>query len=433
MKFVIVLTLIVSSLSVSMLRKKKTGQAVCVKINADFASISCYPTDCQGTNTAVRVKAIEQLTSARKLLNNPGSVAIDELAAMGTVLKEIAEDLKWEGVPRTTAQGKPVAFNGNELTKELQAKNVLLNRDFNRQIFPKGAWGVYSEDLSRTRQILAIGRVGLKTGNAMEIGGMIGIIGDIGTALVDYTDASLAADKKALFGEVVKTFIAKYPNTTVRSKADLTTQLNLMSTKITKERGGTPITRGKKKVERGNCLTAADGRELGLRKGLMNLGEEVDAIILGKAGEILPAIWWPWQTVPNRLIICANNEPWAGHVSGSIGEILYVMDLLKWSATLDAGGEADPMLSYSGSSATPTQLNVATRRARAALAAAMLISYGYHSATEVAYTIHAYLGTPWRPKAAADLVADPNVETTDEWCTEDNTTYISNLMKEHTR
>jgi len=101
-------------------------------------------------------------------------------------------------------------------------------------------------------------------------------------------------------------------------------------------------------------------------------------------------------------------EPWAGHYSGSIVEVLYMMDFF----TKTTGDKDHPMWSWkaseynkhmiwTGKDECKTKFNslhaslntqeTNERKCKAALAGAFLISLGYHSAIEVKPTIWAYL------------------------------------------
>jgi hypothetical protein len=113
---------------------------------------------------------------------------------------------------------------------------------------------------------------------------------------------------------------------------------------------------------------------------------------------------WPWQMIPkNYLTKC--KEPWAGHYSGSIVEVLFMLD--QFTKADQAIGRDDPLKSFVE---TGGLLNNKYRRCKGALAASFLISIGYHSAIEVKPTIWMYLGHP-KPKIFTNDSAPADCDT----------------------
>ena len=148
-----------------------------------------------------------------------------------------------------------------------------------------------------------------------------------------------------------------------------------MGAKAKEERGGSAIAPRKKGGPNG-AERGSDNTKMGTpRSGLLT--QTVD-----KSG--FSAIW-PWQLIPKKYMENCP-EPWAGHYSGSIVEVLFDLDLFSKTNT-SVGGD-DPLKSFEGKS----MLDNENRRCKAALAGAFLISIGYHSAIEVKPTIWAYLG-----------------------------------------
>lgn len=72
------------------------------------------------------------------------------------------------------------------------------------------------------------------------------------------------------------------------------------------------------------------------RGGVFNLKSVVDATdpftIIDKK-KVIPALRWPWQTVPNTRMDDCVDEPFAGHLSGSIVEVLYTFDIYSEDLT----------------------------------------------------------------------------------------------------
>lgn len=106
------------------------------------------------------------------------------------------------------------------------------------------------------------------------------------------------------------------------------------------------------------------------RRGVFNVAEDVNIIELG----------WPYQCVPTNFITSCPLEPWAGHYSGSIGEMLFGLDLLRTT-------------NYETKNPVINLVHNESRECVAAFAAATIVGLGYHSAIEVKPAIDLYLGT----------------------------------------
>ena len=151
---------------------------------------------------------------------------------------------------------------------------------------------------------------------------------------------------------------------------------------------------------------------------------------------------WPWQTLPEDYL---NNcqEPWAGHYSGSIVELLFMIDLFTRDSKI-VGGDS-PFKSFRKQSrrdffkdpfsfirspfkffTSRRRLNAKVRRCKAALSAAFLLSIGYHAAIEVKPTIWAYLGR-------GNIGENPKIfSMKNQVCDVHATDDIVNLMRECT-
>ena len=311
--------------------------------------VDVLPSEYQ-TSEAATGKALKQTLAARKLFYLPGQVAIDELKKAATNLQSIVTFMK---------------------------ESVYTNTDFNRA-FSNGVFNFMSQlDVEG-----AIGRVLTGRGTGKDNIGVLAIMGDIGTALMDYVPG--ATDSKNL---AFKTLVTKMR--TIQSKTE--TEFNAQSAQIKNARGGSVLCPSKK-IDR--ATYAVPQGTSAFRGGVFDLSERADtqlSIVSDASGKI-PKCKWPWQTVPSTTIDNCNNEPWAGHLSGSIVEVFYVFDLLT--------GE-DPLKSFG--SVSLSNLQNKQRDVKAALAAAFLVGLGYHSAVEVEITVRAYLG-----KNPLALTANPN-------------------------
>ncbi len=98
----------------------------------------------------------------------------------------------------------------------------------------------------------------------------------------------------------------------------------------------------------------------------------------------LPELGWPWQTVPKKFIEehCAT-EPWAGHFSGSLYELILMLELFD---------RADPKKDDS------EKLPKEKKNLYAGVASSFLIGTGMHSAVEVVYVDKLYTGTSLKPE-----------------------------------
>ena len=102
---------------------------------------------------------------------------------------------------------------------------------------------------------------------------------------------------------------------------------------------------------------------------------------------------WPWQTVPQAFIDKCPKEPFAGHFSGSTGEILMTLDILtskNENQDLANSSHLGDFNYYYGKDKDSEEYKY--RRCKAAVGAAGLVSIGYHSAIEVYPAVRMYLG-----------------------------------------
>jgi hypothetical protein len=135
------------------------------------------------------------------------------------------------------------------------------------------------------------------------------------------------------------------------------------------------------------------------RTGIFNYGFVADSLLRIQPKNRIQKT--SWQVA---IIIATNRlesvlEPWAGHMSGSPSEILFIFDILTFE---------DPLISYQippTCSNTPGSkidiksyeqlfdpLRKSSRAVKAAAASAFLVATGYHTAMECVEGTFAYLG-----------------------------------------
>lgn len=134
------------------------------------------------------------------------------------------------------------------------------------------------------------------------------------------------------------------------------------------------------------------------RYGIMGLGKEVDKTVNIKSVEL----HWPWQTIPKYLQDAYPTEPFAGHMSGSIGESIFVLILSFWKSKSEKfpsniktklqtiKGTFEVFNLYNKN--VKNEFIRDTRKSICALSAAYLASGGYHTAAELMPTIKVVLG-----------------------------------------
>lgn len=233
--------------------------------------------------------------------------------------------------------------------------------------------------------------------NSKSLLGFIGLIGDIGAAVQDVigkkknhetNDKEIIAVKKGMidyFGDFSSKSLEYYDKYAPDKYYDV--------------KDG----RGKQK-ERATCTINGQNKEENKsgRAGVLNLGETVDQqitdpswkrkekkIVEGKEKEIevtnlpndkiIPKIGWPWQTVPKTLVDYCPDEPWAGHFSGSLYELILMLELFDRRA--DAIKQ----------SRIPSPEE---KKIYAAIASSFLVATGMHSAVEIVYVVKRYLAEP---------------------------------------
>jgi len=297
------------------------------------------------TDPMITLKAKSQVIAARALFTSPNAKTQEILHLVATVLKSIWASDNIRESERANAKGFNRSING-------------------------GVWDGKGTSVQASR----IGKVaGNVSPTPFDKAGVIAILGDIGTAIFDCDPKSTEP------GVVAFCTIAKHMAMKTAMKYD---DLLAWGSRAKKERGGSAIAPAKKAGKNGeeaerDMQKVGDKLKLTKRSGL-----------LFKDGDVVDdsgfSANWPWQVIPQEYFTC--KEPWAGHYSGSIVEVLFMLDLL--TKTKRELGNDSPMKSYDET----TMLDDESRRCKAALAGSFLISIGYHSAIEVKPTIWAYLG-----------------------------------------
>lgn len=344
-----------------------------------------FPADVQKSKEE-QEKALEQTAAARLLLHQPNQLAQGQL--------------------------KIAAANMHKFLKTL-SKEDFENKYFNRVSNGAVAQDATYNDILETINSIAKGN----NSHGYEYATLFSLFGDIGTSLMDYqiNDSNLSdKDKeknnayKKIFEAMSKFIFFKFPPSVANQK------LNELSKALLKERGGSALAPDKKK-ERSFINPPADNSE---RSGVFNLGPKADRLDKIPPRLRLPPASWPWQTLKKSLITNCKNEPWAGHLSGSIVELLYIFDIMIWKEDLN-NLDANPEVSFSFTKLKYNKLKSETRQARASLAGAFLIAMGYHTALEVSVTIKGYLG-------------EVDVPTIKNVCKYEATKYMDDLMGKFT-
>jgi len=111
----------------------------------------------------------------------------------------------------------------------------------------------------------------------------------------------------------------------------------------------------------------------------------------------LPPIGWFWQLVPKKLVDKCADEPWAGHFSGSLYELILMIQTFN----KEAKPNSDQKKMYAG------------------IASSFLIATGMHTAVEVVYVVKNYLGTEVKP---------PSKDKLAETVCSGATTYMSGII-----
>ena len=231
--------------------------------------------------------------------------------------------------------------------------------------------------------------------------GYVALLGDMGAAIQDFYNRppKIATDEEkvahASIGIIASEFSKIFATTLTTFKRKETT-LKEVSKLIYDARSPDKfylvdgvMAKGK---ERASCTGADKKTNMTPRTGILNLGEDIDKPMKLKMEKRIPKIGWPWQTVPKKLVEGCPNEPWAGHYSGSLYEILLMLDLTT---------DTEPIKKIDIST-KEGKVEIKDREVKAAIAAGFLIATGMHSAVEERFVIGEYLGQSITLKASCD-------------------------------
>jgi len=342
-KTILIISIISASMCLNLLRRKsKTKNPLELTLAADV----------QAAIPKIKAMADQQVAAARKLLTTPGPEAAHILKTAALLLKT-----NWQ----------------NNNIKENEKNDSNFNRSINGGIWAGRATGTDEENTRM--QTTRLAKVANDNSPApMDRAGVLAVLGDIGTAVFDCDKSKEASDPKQKgYCNIARSFAGVF-------------SLNLeeflaMGNTAKSKRGGSIIAPRKKDgpngKERDNAPDAQTGGiKLDARSGLLTQGTDASGF----------SAKWPWQMIPKKYLTTCE-EPWAGHYSGSIVEVLFMLDM--FTKADQAIGRDDPLKSFVE---TGGLLNNKYRRCKAALAASFLISIGYHSAIEVKPTIWMYLG-----------------------------------------
>lgn len=209
----------------------------------------------------------------------------------------------------------------------------------------------------------------------IEFLGFIGLLGDIGAVIQDHFNREKFTQPPQ--SQLIATFVEKFPNLETISN-------NFYKLYSPDKYYESETEKRSKKAERGFCVNNNKEMVLEPRSGILNLGEQADKKIKLTFKKPIGPISWPWQTVPKKLIDRCGTEPWAGHFSGSLYELILMQELLgRESLNLEIDNIDDEK-----------------RKLYFATASSFLIATGMHSASEVNWVGKMYLNQGTKgPKA----------------------------------
>ena len=389
-------------------RKLKNKAAVCthIKYGKDGAVIeissdpneAVYPSDYQ--NTQAKTKATNQAKASRKFYLSPN-------AAAKKVLQDAAKGLQAFIQANSGSDSKIISINrqidqDGSLSSYYRSLQEIVNTELD-------AGGETASDLNVewiVNHVIATVVGDKATSN--DYVGFVSLIGDIGATVQDRYGREKTQDKMSpqewTMAETMGNHNVILGKSTIKKLSEYSKTVyaygspdNFYDIKTDKNKRG-------KQAERATCMK--DNEKLSLtRASIFDKGEAADQLIVAEAAKNpakkdliakmrkIPKIAWPLQTVPKSIIDKCKDEPFAGHFSGSLYEVLLMLDVLT------------------GANPLPEAKGTDDRKAKAAIAAAALIATGFHSAVEINFVIRRYLGIKelTNPKQII-------IDSTDEWC-----------------
>ena len=347
----ILLTIVLSRISRKLKSKKgKTKNVLCPKLKPDVEITveDVFPADSQGDeakkNAEIQTKAARELfyNRPKKVLDVLKNVAIgytnfilknkDLFAEINKIQRQTAEDGTWQ------------------VYKQI---SIELNIDENK----------FHEDV--VQRII--------NGNDVlprDYLGFLGLLGDIGASVQDVINRNLDIkneEDKPKFA-IKDALVNYFGNELVNKSKDFYSKYSPDTYYDIKNQRS-------KRGDRKTCTAS------GKRSGVMNVGGNVDNTIdvgskpassLDSAAK-LPEIKWPWQTVKKSLIDFCPKEPWAGHFSATLTEIILMLELFDRDLK-----------------STTTEPTSEKKKTFAAIGSAFLVATGMHSAVEVIYVDKLY-------------------------------------------
>lgn len=319
----------------------------CVPKDSDYI----YPTDVATIEN--KQLALRQTTEARHLLYTPNNFLLDELSIYAERCLDFITELQ--------------EITDNKAYEELLAGIRVFD--------PQHGYlrGKHLADL-----IDIINRVIDGSADGTDIAGLFNFIGDIGTCVTDYNE-----NQKRIVTALENTFGL--------------TNLAVLGQNILKAKGGNiiaPLKKGNAKVTpKIPSERYWDATSWKVRAGILETGSAADGKLKNFIeSKPIQSADWPKQFIMYGRVK-QTKEPWSGHMSGSIVEVLMMLDIIS--------GE-NPMLPYDNATVPNTSvlriklLATKERRSKAAISLAFLIGIGYHSAMECLETVTAYLGNDLR-------------------------------------
>jgi hypothetical protein len=362
------------------LRKIKTSSktAVCNKVfvysdteSQDITDSDVFPQDSQISNPTVVTNAKAQGAAARKLFSVIGTATKTKEVLVNAAINF---EKFFTGTDKEYLDAKSVLVKKYDPKKDTVARQAELN----------GTWDHFAtvineipelatlddEKKRETFYLTALNEISKQTTILPStLLGFLGLLGDAGAA---YMDNTYRENKRNEFNGAIKIAIDKFFGD-LKSRSD---ELRNYSPDIYHD---AQSKLGKQK-ERKNCGDVVEAKKPGFtwqkRVGIMNLGAEMDTS--NQVTEhALPGISWPLQTVPKKLVNYCPDEPWAGHFSGSLYELIFMLELFD--------RPADKLKE-------PATLTPEKKKIYAGLASSFLIALGMHTAVELNYVVKNYLG-----------------------------------------
>lgn len=410
MKLTKLIFIVVSFIALTTL-KAQTCKDVFVKETEDAKAISgadaLYPGDLveNSAYATAKANALKQTKAARNLFYKPN----DKVVAL---LKAVAKNIK-------TLLGK------NEFTSINFSD--FINSGEQRQTSPTGTaqetFLLYQNNAlisdTKVTTIKALMDAIQGTPKPSEIVGFLGFLGDIGACTQDTFGRKKTNSSKQQIADILISYVDNLKDVAADYYAKYSPDLYynkdpVDSTKLPS-----------KPAERMSCFGKKDDNKnkakMDVRAGVMDTGAAADTA-LSRTSDKIPSVGWPWQTVPKKLPEFCKDEPWAGHFSGSLYELIEMLQIFAFDPNSKGKWDAKH------------EIDTEKKEICASLASGFLISLGMHSAIEVAVPVKNYLGASI-PKIDLEDSTKKAALKAKICATGENssTDFISNLMIKYTK